>query len=114
LLSVVDAAIQAGTSRLVSGIVGIVIGASYTILMLGGRDGATLGMRAVGIRIIDVDSGGRVEYGQCAIRYLVAIVSGLACGIGYLWMLWDPERQTWHDKAANVYVVPTRFFPTPG
>ena len=21
-------------------------------------------------------------------------------------MLWDPERQTWHDKVAGTYVVP--------
>jgi uncharacterized RDD family membrane protein YckC len=27
--------------------------------------------------------------------------------LGYLWMLWDSEKQTWHDKAANAVVVPS-------
>jgi uncharacterized RDD family membrane protein YckC len=25
--------------------------------------------------------------------------------MGYMWMLWDPERQTWHDKMAGSIVV---------
>jgi uncharacterized RDD family membrane protein YckC len=31
----------------------------------------------------------------------MAIVSGFALGIGYLWAAWDPERRTWHDMVAN-------------
>jgi uncharacterized RDD family membrane protein YckC len=27
--------------------------------------------------------------------------------LGYSWMLWDSEKQTWHDKAANSVVVPS-------
>jgi hypothetical protein len=26
-------------------------------------------------------------------------------GIGYFWMLSDPDRQTWHDKIAGTFVV---------
>jgi uncharacterized RDD family membrane protein YckC len=25
--------------------------------------------------------------------------------LGFLWMLWDPNKQTWHDKVAQTYVV---------
>ena len=39
------------------------------------------------------------------------IVSGFVCLLGYLWMLWDRERQTWHDKVANTVVVPTSAYP---
>jgi uncharacterized RDD family membrane protein YckC len=31
--------------------------------------------------------------------------------LGYLWMLWDKERQTWHDKFANSVVVPVSAYP---
>jgi uncharacterized RDD family membrane protein YckC len=31
--------------------------------------------------------------------------------IGYLWMLYDPEKQTWHDKVAGTFVVPTSAYP---
>lgn len=30
---------------------------------------------------------------------------------GYLWMLWDKERQTLHDKVTSFIVVPTEAFP---
>ena len=113
LLGVVNSIVQAATDRVTSTVLGVIFGVIYTTLLLGSPSGATLGMRAVGIRMIDADTGGRVDYGRCVVRYLVAIVSGIACGIGYLWMLWDPQRQTWHDKAANVYVVPTQYFPVP-
>jgi uncharacterized RDD family membrane protein YckC len=28
-------------------------------------------------------------------------VSFVVFFIGYLWMLWDSNKQTWHDKAAG-------------
>ena len=31
--------------------------------------------------------------------------------LGYFWMLWDREKQTWHDKFANDVVVPTSAYP---
>jgi hypothetical protein len=29
-------------------------------------------------------------------------------------MLWDPERQCWHDKFAGDYVVPVASYPVGG
>jgi len=26
-------------------------------------------------------------------------------GLGFLWIVWDPERQAWHDRVAGTYVV---------
>ena len=60
---------------------------------------------------IDAQTGGQIDYSKAFIRWLVALVSGLACGLGYLWMLWDPEKQTWQDKVAGTYVVPTSAYP---
>ena len=28
-------------------------------------------------------------------------------------MLWDPEKQTWHDKLSNTVVVPVAAYPPP-
>ena len=33
------------------------------------------------------------------------ILSGSICYLGYFWMLWDPQKQTWHDKIVNSVVV---------
>jgi uncharacterized RDD family membrane protein YckC len=92
-------------------LIGIAVGIAYSVYFIGSGSGQTPGMRLLNIRAIDAATGGRVDYGRAFIRYLVAIGSGLACYLGYLWMLWDPERQTWQDKAAGTFVVPTSAYP---
>ena len=72
-----------------------------------GSTGQTPGDAALSIRVVDRDGGGSIGYGRAFVRWLVSIVSALVILIGYLWMLWDDEKQTWHDKAANDVVVPT-------
>ncbi|HEV8251184.1 MAG TPA: RDD family protein [Gaiellaceae bacterium] len=85
--------------------------AVYEIYFHGGPSGQTVGKRALGIRVIDFASGGPIGYGRATIRWLGRIISGLFCYLGYLWMLWDQEKQTWHDKMANDVVVPTQYYP---
>ena len=33
------------------------------------------------------------------------IVSAIPLFLGYFWMLWDKEKQCWHDKIASDVVV---------
>ena len=66
-----------------------------------GRTGQTPGDAALGIRVVDIDNGNVIGYGRAFGRVLVSIVSGLVLVLGYLWMLWDPRKQTWHDKAVS-------------
>jgi uncharacterized RDD family membrane protein YckC len=73
--------------------------------------GQTVGNRALGIRVLDADSGGSLTYGRAFVRFLVSYVSGLVLLIGYLWMLWDSRNQTWHDKVANSLVVKSSAYP---
>jgi uncharacterized RDD family membrane protein YckC len=72
-----------------------------------GSTGQTPGDAALSIRVVDKDGGGPIGYGRAFVRWLVSLVSGAVILLGYLWMLWDGEKQTWHDKAANSVVVPT-------
>ncbi len=44
-------------------------------------------------------------------RQLVKIVSAAVLFLGYFWMLWDKEKQCWHDKAARDVVVPVDAYP---
>jgi uncharacterized RDD family membrane protein YckC len=39
------------------------------------------------------------------VRGLTGIFSLAVVGIGFLWILRDPERQAWHDRVAGTYVV---------
>lgn len=83
----------------------------YFIYFEGSASGQTLGKRAVGIRVIDARTGGPIGYGRSFIRLIGRWISGIVCYLGYLWMLWDDEKQTWHDKMATAYVVPVSAYP---
>jgi uncharacterized RDD family membrane protein YckC len=83
----------------------ILVGALYYPLQEGGVTGQTIGKRLCGIRVVDETDGRTVDVSRALIRYLVSLVSGFVCLLGYLWMLWDPRRQTWHDKASRTLVV---------
>ena len=43
--------------------------------------------------------------GRAIGRYFAMFLSAILCYLGYLWMLWDPQKQTWHDKIASSVVV---------
>jgi uncharacterized RDD family membrane protein YckC len=89
----------------------LLIAAAYFALLEGGPSGQTLGKRVCRIRVIDQRVGGPIGPGRGLVRFLGRWVSLLVFGLGYLWMLWDPEKQTWHDRMANAVVVPTSAYP---
>jgi uncharacterized RDD family membrane protein YckC len=76
----------------------------YYALLEAGAWQATLGKRAMGIRVTDT-SGGRISFGQATGRYFGKIVSAIILFIGYFMMLWDSRKQTLHDKMAGTLVV---------
>jgi uncharacterized RDD family membrane protein YckC len=86
-------------------------GVAYFTYFEGSASGQTIGKRALGIRVIDFNTGGPIGHGRALIRNLARILSGLFCDLGYLWMLWDKEKQTWHDKIASDVVVPVESYP---
>jgi uncharacterized RDD family membrane protein YckC len=92
-------------------LISLAAGIAYSVYFIGSSSGQTPGMRVLNIRVIDATTGGRIDYGRAFVRHLVSFVSQLACYIGYLWMLWDREKQTWQDKAAQTFVVPTSAYP---
>jgi uncharacterized RDD family membrane protein YckC len=79
----------------------------YAWLMIGLVNGQTLGAMLVGVRVLRTN-GERVDLGRSAARAAMAIVSGLAVGLGYLWAAWDPEKRTWHDMVADTRVYRTK------
>ena len=96
-------------------------GAAYGLYLLasvayfgyfeGSASGQTVGKRMMGIRVIDFAKGGPIGFGRALLRYVGRIVSSIPCLLGYFWMLWDKEKQTWHDKIATTVVVPVEHYP---
>lgn len=111
IVSIANRALEALTAAPFALALGIVVQFAYAVYFIAGTSGQTPGMRLMGIRAIDATTGGRVDPGKAVVRWLVSIVSGFVLALGYLWMLWDREKQTWHDKAAGTYVVPVAYYP---
>jgi uncharacterized RDD family membrane protein YckC len=105
LLGIVSGILQAMFGRDAGSGIGLIISLAY-FTYFHGSTGATPGDSALSIRVVDKDGGGSIGYGRAFIRWLVSLVSGAVLLLGYLWMLWDGEKQTWHDKAANSVVIP--------
>ncbi len=69
-------------------------------------DGATIGKKLAGIKIVRVD-GSPITVGTAIMRIIGYGISALVIGLGYLWVIWDKNKQGWHDKIAKTYVVKT-------
>jgi len=88
----------------------IIIGLTLLLFVLNfvvmaGISGQTAGMRILGIYIVRVDSR-PFTIKQAALRHLIGYpLSTALFFLGFLWMLWDPRQQGWHDKLAGTIVV---------
>lgn len=68
------------------------------------RGGQTIGMRAWRLRVVSVE-GGALAWPRSLLRFLVALASVAALGLGFLWCLIDREGRAWHDIAARSRVI---------
>jgi uncharacterized RDD family membrane protein YckC len=82
----------------------LLIGIAYAAYFEGTQNGQTPGKKMQNIRVVP-NAGGQMDPGKAIIRYICKIVSSIPCGLGYWWMLWDKDKQTWHDKLSSTSVV---------
>jgi len=68
------------------------------------RQGQTLGMRAWRLKLVTGD-GGQPNLSALFKRALLAPISFLCFGLGYLWYFVGTRQQTWHDRGSDTYVV---------
>lgn len=92
----------------------------YLFLVLGiyfiacwSRGGRTLPMQTWRMRIVQHD-GAPVRVGRAAFRYVLAWVSVLSLGAGFLWAWIDRDRQFLHDRLAGTRIVMTGDASAPG
>lgn len=87
-----------------------IFGIAYRWLMITFVNGQTFGKMVMRIRVARPD-GRPVDLGRSLVRSFFAIFSGLFFGLGFAWALWDPQRRTWHDIAADTRVFPVERTP---
>ena len=75
-----------------------------------GRTGQSVGKKVVGLYLLDDKTGRPVGAGMTFLREIVNGLVNQVIYLGWLWMLWDADRQTLGDKAvhSSVVVVPKR------
>lgn len=90
--------------------VGILLGIGLILfyvvwaLMLFGR-GRTPGKRMLGLRVVK-ENGQPAGFATMFFReWLGKMLSALIFALGFLWILFDREKQGWHDKLMSTYVA---------
>jgi uncharacterized RDD family membrane protein YckC len=111
LVGIVGGVIELILGRGLGGLVALAIGIAYYGWLEGSNSGQTIGKRAMGIRVYDFRVGGPIGTGRAIGRYFARIISTIPCFLGYFWMLWDGEKQCWHDKLVSDVVVPVSAYP---
>ena len=77
---------------------------AYFVAMWAFVDGQTLGMKALGIKVVKTD-GTPATIVTALLRYAGLILSFLVVFLGVIWVAFDKDKQGWHDKIASTYVV---------
>lgn len=96
-----------GDSPAIQGLVSLVslgIGVAYFAGMESSESQATIGKKAMGLIVTDLD-GNRISIGKAILRYLAKILSGCLLLIGYIMILFTEKKQGLHDIIAGTVVV---------
>lgn len=68
--------------------------------------GTSPGKRTLGLYVYSTQSGQRLGFFTMLFRELIGKwISAVFFGLGYIWILFDPHRQGWHDKLVNSIVL---------
>jgi len=66
--------------------------------------GTTIGGIVFGLKIVRLD-GRPIDWPTAVVRALSCFLSLVVAGLGFIWIAFDDEKQSWHDKIAGTAVV---------
>jgi uncharacterized RDD family membrane protein YckC len=99
LIAVIIAILDAG------GEFWLIVLAAYGALMWKLK-GTTIGGLVCGLKVVRRD-GAELNWDTAIVRALGCFLSMVVVGLGFLWIVFDEDRQAWHDKIAGTLVVRT-------
>ena len=99
LIAVIIAILDAG------GEFWLIVLAAYGALMWKIK-GTTIGGLVCGLKLVRRD-GADINWDTAIVRALGCFLSMIVAGLGFLWIVFDEDRQAWHDKIAGTLVVRT-------
>lgn len=66
--------------------------------------GTTVGGVICGLKVVRLDDR-PIDWGVAIVRSLSAFLSLFVAGLGFIWVAFDDEKQSWHDKIAGTTIV---------
>lgn len=66
--------------------------------------GTTIGGIVCGLKVVRLDDR-PIDWPTAIVRALGCFLSMAVAGLGFLWVVFDADRQSWHDKIAGTTVV---------
>jgi len=86
-------------------VLSFIVGSLYYIYFIGSR-GQTPGKMLLRIKVVKLETYEVPGYFKAFVREIIGkVISSIFLILGYLWMLWDPKKQTWHDKLVGTVVI---------
>jgi uncharacterized RDD family membrane protein YckC len=79
--------------------------AAYCIILWALR-GTTVGGIVCNLKVVRLDDR-PVDWPTALVRALGGFLSLFAAGLGFIWVAFDEQKQSWHDKIAGTAVVIT-------
>ena len=66
--------------------------------------GQTLGMKAWRLKLIN-ENAATPDTATAARRFVYACIALAPAGLGFVWMLIDPDKLSWHDRMSRTRIV---------
>jgi uncharacterized RDD family membrane protein YckC len=106
IIMVILSAISSTLGALFSFLLWLVLTVAWLYLgYLVGQKGQSPGMAIMGLRCVGQETGQVIGGGMGVVRTIAHVVDSIICYIGWLFPLWDPQRQTIADKLVKTVVL---------
>jgi uncharacterized RDD family membrane protein YckC len=66
--------------------------------------GTTIGGIICGLKVVRLDDR-PIDWSVAIVRTITAFMSFCVAGLGFIWVAFDDEKQSWHDKVAGTTIV---------
>jgi uncharacterized RDD family membrane protein YckC len=95
--------------RGLAGLINLIVDVGYFAYFWSSR-GQSIGMMPFGFKVRDIATGQFPTLGKAALRgFIWTLEVGFTIciigAVGWLWQLWDPQKQAIHDKVAGTIVT---------
>lgn len=86
---------------------GNLAGVAYGLYLgfLEGTRGQSPGKAIQGLKVVRISDGGLLGGTLGVVRRIAHVIDAAICGIGFLFPLWDPDKQTIADKLVETVVL---------